>query len=113
MNLERRPSKDILCSQTQTAQTFKQRLLGLIGTKSLDSSALYIPSCNWIHTCFMSYAIDVIYLDKKMKICKMDHNLKPWRLGRPVFSARSVVEMPAGSAQKLNLQIGEELHVGD
>lgn len=113
MILSRLPSQDLLCNNMDIAQSFKKRLLGLIGTKSLpESSALYIPRCNWIHTFFMSYSIDVIYLDKQQKVCKIDHSLKPWRLAAPVFTARSVVEMPSGKAKKLNLKIGEELHVG-
>ena len=112
MNLIKLPSQEVLSTQADTAKTFKKRLIGLIGTSPIESIALHIPRCNWVHTLFMSYPIDVIYLDKSMKICKIDRHLKPWRFAAPVLKAHSVVELIAGSADKFKLKIGEELHVG-
>lgn len=112
MILERREPKMQLCSRIDKANSFRKQLVGLIGTREMKDYGMYFPYCNWIHTFFMSLPIDVIYLDSKMKIKKIDHELKPWRLAMPVFSATSVVEVEAGFAQKHNLKIGEELHVG-
>lgn len=101
-----------ICSKVKVAKSFKSRLVGLIGTQNMNDYALYIPECNWIHTFFMSCAIDVVYIDKKMQIKKIDHELKPWRLARPVLSAQNVIELEAGTARKFELKIGEVLHVG-
>lgn len=113
MILERCEPKTQLCARIDKANSFRKQLVGLIGTHEMNGYGMYFPYCNWIHTFFMSLPIDVIYLDKEMKIKKIDHALKPWRLAMPVFSARSVVEVEAGFALKHNLQIGEELHVGN
>jgi uncharacterized protein len=110
--LLRQEPKTSICSQLEVAESYKTRLLGLIGTKELKDSGLWIPRCNWIHTFFMSIPIDVIYIDKKMTIKKIDHALKPWRMPLPVFSASSVIELEAGTADKLKLKIGEALNVG-
>lgn len=112
MILERREPKTQICANIEKAESFKQRLVGLIGTRAMKDYGMYFEQCNWIHTFFMSCPIDVIYVDKKMKIKKIDHALKPWRLPLPVFTASSVIEVEAGTADKYKLQVGEELHVG-
>lgn len=112
MTLERREPKTQLCTRLKTAESFATRTVGLIGTRDMKDYALLFPKCNWIHTFFMSIPIDVIYVDKKMKIKKIDHSLQPWRMPLPVLSASTVIEVEAGLAEKFNLQVGEELHVG-
>lgn len=112
MILERREPKTQLCARLEAAESFKTRAIGLIGTRSMKDYALLFPQCNWIHTFFMSIPIDVVYVDKKMKIKKIDHSLQPWRMPLPVFGAATVIEMEAGLAERFNLQVGEELHVG-
>lgn len=102
-----------ICSRVEIATSFTRRLIGLIGARNMTARGLFIPECNWVHTFFMKCAIDVIYIDKKMKIKKIDHHLKPWRFAAPVFSANSVIELEAGTAQRFHLQLGEELYVGD
>lgn len=113
MKLTLQPHQQTLCSNIAVANTFKTRLRGLIGTQKLDESGLFIPRCNWIHTFFMSISIDVLYLDGRGVIRKIDSHLSPWRLPVPVFSATDVVELPAGFAQQKNLKVGDHLHVGD
>ncbi len=110
--LKRREPNTQLCSRLETATSFATRAKGLIGTRSMKDYALLFPKCNWIHTFFMSVPIDVIYVDKDMKIKKIDHSLQPWRMPLPVFTASTVIEVEAGLASKHNLQVGEELHVG-
>lgn len=106
-------SKQPVCSELKMADDFFTRLIGLIGTKKFEDKALMFPRANSPHTFFMSIPIDIVYLDKKMKIVKIDHSLKPWRLPFPAFKARSFVELPAGLAKKKNLTVGDELYVGD
>ena len=98
----------------ESATSFKSRLLGLIGTKSLPKDkAICFPKCNWIHTFFMSMPIDVIYLDKAMRVTKIEKQLPPWRLPAPVLSARTVVESAAGVLNPNIIEVGDLLYVGD
>lgn len=98
----------------ETATSFKTRLIGLIGTKSLPKeTAVYFPQCNWIHTFFMSMPIDVIYLDKAMRVTKIQTQVSPWRMPPPVLSARSVVESAAGFLNQDIIEVGDLLYVGD
>lgn len=103
-----------LVEKLSVADNFRSRAQGLIGTKALDdNSGIWFPKSNWIHTCFMSMTIDVIYLDKQMKVSKLQPLLKPWRLPAPVFKAHSVLEVAPGFIQKHDIQLGDQLHVGD
>ncbi len=112
MILRRLSDQQILCQDIFVASTPLARLKGLIGTKELKNRGFYFPRCNWIFTFFMSIPIDVIYLDNQGCIKKLQPHLRPWLLPAPVFSARHVLEMPAGFIQDSNLKVGELLHVG-
>ena len=61
-----------------------------------------------IHTFFMRFDIDVIFLDKERKVLKVIEKMKPWRLSPWVLSARSVLELGAGSLQG-SVRIGDVL----
>lgn len=113
MKLVNKTSNETLLQDVLVADSHKRRLIGLIGTKEFSEKAYYFPRCNWIHTFFMSIPIDVIYLDKKGLVKKIDYNLKPWRLPLPVFTARDVIEVAAGTAKAKNIKTGDELHVGN
>ena len=102
-----------LLEDLRVATDFCSRVKGLIGCKQLASgSGIWFPQCNWIHTFFMSVAIDVIYLDRNMKVYRLKKNLKPWKIPFPVFRARSVVETKAGFIKNHLVEIGDVLDVG-
>lgn len=107
-------SKDkTLFTDLKTAESFSERLLGLIGTKELEPHrALLFRNCNWIHTFFMSMPIDVIYLDRSLRVKKIARHLSPWRLPAPVLGAWNVVETKAGSLPADALDLGDQLDVG-
>lgn len=78
----------------RVAKTFRERAVGLIGYDLAPGEGLLIPKCNAIHTFFMSYPIDAIFLDKKMKVVKIVKNIKPNKfLVFGGFRARSVLEV--------------------
>lgn len=80
------------------ADGFFNRFRGLMGRASLASGeGLLLKPCNSIHTFFMRFAIDVVYLDSEGKVLKIRRNFKPWRADLPVFGAKSVLEVSAGS----------------
>ncbi|MDR2427103.1 MAG: DUF192 domain-containing protein [Endomicrobium sp.] len=60
------------------ARTFKDKLLGFMFKKSADYAILF-KKCRAIHTCFMCFNIDVIFMDRNKNIIKEVKNLKPWR----------------------------------
>ena len=54
----------------------------------------------WIHSFFMRFPIDVVFLDRAGKIIRIMPNVKPWRLTAPVFGARDALELEAGAAAR-------------
>jgi hypothetical protein len=80
-------------------ESFWERLCGLMGREALpEGTGLWIEPCNSIHTFFMKFPIDVVYLDRHGLVLKIHQNVKPWRMDLPVFKARSVLELPCGGA---------------
>lgn len=72
---------DILGVKAKVARTFFERTKGLIGTKDLaPGEGLLIERCNAIHTFFMSFPIDAVFLDSHDKVVKTVRGIRPWRL---------------------------------
>jgi uncharacterized membrane protein (UPF0127 family) len=102
----------VLLPRLHVASRFKDRAIGLLGQQVLDSnSGLWIHSCNSIHTFFMKFSIDCIFVDRSMKIQKIACNVKPWRLLLPVWKSQTVIEVAAGTALQLKLKEGDTLNV--
>lgn len=90
------------------ATTFWQRFRGLMLRRPLPpATALLIAPCNSIHMCFMRFAIDAVYLDQYGRILKITRHLRPWIGLSACWHAHSVLEMTAGQADALGLQIGQ------
>lgn len=103
----------ILIPELEIADNFWSRGKGLLGRDGLSSEGgLWIPRCSSIHTFFMKFAIDCVFVDKKLKVKAVFKNVKPGRLILPVWGASSVFELPAHRSEELKIQVGDELYVG-
>jgi uncharacterized protein len=101
-----------LITKGRAAGSFIARLRGLIGSRPLATGeGLLIHPCSSIHTHFMGYAIDVLYLNKGHEVVGIDEALAPWRLGRFYRQVRYVLELPAGAARANGVQVGDRLRV--
>jgi len=97
----------------QIATSLWSRMRGLLGTQELPHDrALWILACNSIHTFFMKYPIDCVFLDKNMCIESLVSDVRPGRMVWPKWRATSVIEMRSGSIQKMGLRTGDQLNVG-
>lgn len=112
MKLLRKSTQQPLVPQLVVADSTWTRMKGLLGRKHLpNSEGLWILHCNSIHTFFMKFPIDLIFLSRKMVVTKVVSNVRPGRLIWPVLSASSVVELSEGFIKQHNVQIGEEFYV--
>ncbi len=92
------------------ATTILTRARGLLFRTALENDqALLIAPCNSVHTCFMGYTLDVVFLDKEMKIMNIVENLKPWRFAAHIQAAK-VVEFKAGVVAQTGLAVGDVLN---
>ena len=106
----RNSNNKIIANNVAIAARFFQRARGLLLSKPLKEGAgLWINPCNAGHTFFMTYSIDVIFLDKNMRITNILENMSPWRVSPIEKNAQSVLELPAGTAKKHSVTIGEQL----
>jgi uncharacterized membrane protein (UPF0127 family) len=95
----------------QLANDSASRNKGLLGRQSMDADeGLWIVPCPMIHTFFMRFPIDVVFLDRQLKVRRVMEDLKPWRLSPWVFSAHSVLEL-AGGSLKGRVTVGDVLEI--
>jgi uncharacterized membrane protein (UPF0127 family) len=98
-----------LAERIELATTRAERRRGLLGRHRLPPGfALVLKPCAAIHTAFMRFAIDVIFLDRDGCALRIAHRLRPWRIAL-ALRARSVVELPAGSLQGFDIQRGDRV----
>jgi uncharacterized membrane protein (UPF0127 family) len=76
-------------------------------------SGIWISPCSGIHTFFMRFSIDVVFLDRGQRVVRVCPALRPWRMVPLVRGARSVLELPAGTLEGLSLARGEQLALED
>ena len=86
----------VIARDVEIANTRETRNRGLLGRDRLDSgSALLISPCLAVHTAFMRFAIDAVYLDKAGRVVKVASDLRPWHFADAARGARDVLELPA------------------
>lgn len=94
----------IIAAELLMADNYWLRLRGLIGRPPLKpQQAIWIKPCQQVHTHFMSYALDVVFLDRQLRVVEIVRGLEPWKLSPWVRSAHSLLEFPAGGAAHLNI----------
>jgi uncharacterized protein len=92
-----------------TAETSAQRRTGLLKHRKLDDGAgLWIVPCEAVHTFFMKFPIDLIYLDRAHRVRATVRALGPWRFSM-CLPAHSVLELPTGMIDRTNTQKGDQL----
>lgn len=100
----------LLADRAEKAQTFLSRFKGLMGQPELPMGhALHIEPCNSIHTFFMKIPIDAVFLDGSLTVVDICHAMAPWRMSKVYFGAKSVLELPAGTAAASGTQPGDRL----
>ena len=99
----------VVLERCAVADGFLTRLRGLLGRRGLEAGeGLLLSPSSSVHTVFMRFPIDVVFLDRGLRVLGVVPNLRPWRLaGRR--GARHVLELAAGQAQARAIRHGEHL----
>jgi uncharacterized membrane protein (UPF0127 family) len=101
----------VVAERVSAAQDAASRSRGLLGRDSMDpEEGLWIVPCPMIHTFFMRFPIDVIFLSRDRRVVRVIENIKPWRLSPWVFSAHSVLELAGGILQG-SVAVGDILEI--
>lgn len=100
-----------VAKEATEATTALTRMKGLMfASDMIGYDALFIKPCNSIHTFFMKFPIDVLFISKEMKVVKIMRNLLPWRMTRMYFTAHQVLELKGGTLDE-RVKVGDELEV--
>jgi uncharacterized protein len=101
----------ILATRLEAARTSATRRKGLLGREGLlPGEGLWIAPCESVHTFFMRFPIDLVYLDRKLKVKKVRHSVAAWRMSA-CFAAHSVLELPAGTAAAARTERGDSVEM--
>ena len=88
------------------------RFRGLLGRKSLPADrGLLIKPCKSVHTFFMQFPIDVVYLNRDQEIVKLRPGLVPSRLSSGAPGAHAVLELAGSTIERTGLQVGQHLQI--
>jgi uncharacterized protein len=107
----RRENGDVVVDQCVVADSPVSRLKGLLGRSELrPGEGLLLRPASAIHTCFMRFPIDAVFLDGTLRVLRISDQLHPWRAASR-RGARAVLELPAGESARRGLEVGELLRV--
>lgn len=121
LSARRQPTRDIclrvlnqtrnteLASCMEVADSPSKRNKGLLGRDRLSpGEGLWIIPCESVHTFWMRFPIDLVYLDSKNGIRKLRSEVPPWRISA-CLRAHSVLELPAGTIRNTRTEPGDTL----
>lgn len=104
---------EALADCVEVAVTRRDRRKGLLGRDGFTSAgALVLAPCLAIHTMFMRFDIDAVFVDDDGRAVKVVQNLTPWRIAVQPF-AHAVVELPGGSLRERSVDVGDRLYLRD
>ncbi len=99
-----------LAERCDLARTFFARGLGLMGRSHLEAGQGLLIYPEWsIHTFFMRFPIDVLFMNKDDCVIGMSQAMPPYRPFAGVWGARYVIELPAGLIAATDTQVGDQL----
>jgi uncharacterized membrane protein (UPF0127 family) len=114
-----RTRDSMLGERIELAERWFARGNGLIGRKRLrDGEGMLfkkrpLEPFMWMHMLFMSFAIDVLFLDGKNVVIELNPNLRPWRVSSLVVGAHKVLELPMGTCERTSTKVGDRISFGD
>lgn len=108
-----RPDGAVVCERCVVAASAWTRLRGLLGRSSLPAGeGLLLRPTSSIHTTFMRFPIDVVFLDEELRVLKVVPELRTWRFAF-ARGARSALELAAGEAERRGIVAGQQLSADD
>lgn len=100
----------VVGENVRVARRMWERGRGLMWHPSLPAgTGLLIDPCSSIHTMWMRFPIDVLYVDRDDVVVRADAAMPPWRIGPLFTGARYVVEVPAGTIERSGTAVGDRL----
>jgi uncharacterized membrane protein (UPF0127 family) len=102
----------VVCDNCLVADSAALRLRGLLGRPPLAGrEGLLLRPSGSIHTWFMRFPIDALFLDREMRVIRVAPEIRPWRMAA-ARKAKAVLELRAGEAARSRIEAGDRLVLG-
>lgn len=91
---------EVLIDRVAVADTFRLRAIGLMCRTEIPEACgdgLFFPRCRELHTCFMRFPLDVLFLDAEGQALEARRNVTPWRIARGPRGTRHCLEVKGGT----------------
>ena len=112
MNLKNKTKDTTIGSQIEVADTSLTRLFGLAGRRRLDAGCgLLIRPSSGIHTFGMRFAIDVVALTRDLRVLRVWHRLRPFRVTSVNLGIHNILEIGAGEINRCKIEVGDQLEI--
>ena len=109
MQTLRRDDGTIVCERCTVADNPLARLRGLLGRDGLEpGEGLLLRPASAVHTYFMRFPIDVVFLDRALVVVEISDSVDPWQ-ARSRRGSKAVLELPAGESSRRGLAVGDQL----
>jgi uncharacterized protein len=103
----------VVCERCVVAHSVLRRMKGLLGRRDLPAGeGIHLRPASSVHMFFMRFPIDVVFLDRDLRVVDVRENLRPWRVAAR-RGAKSALELAAGEAERRGLRVGDRLALGD
>ena len=105
-------SRQVIARDVELAITREARNKGLLKRSAMSPhAALVLAPCFMVHTAFMKFAIDVIFVDRKGTVKHIVKNMTPWRMAG-CARAYATIELAAGTLERHDVKVGDRLCLG-
>lgn len=92
-----------IATSVRRAISFWERGAGLLALPPLQpGEALWLEPCGSIHTWGMRYAIDVVFLNKDLRVLAVWRNVRPWKIAWAPRGTHVAVELLGGEAEDVS-----------
>nr|AGF93085.1 protein containing DUF192 [uncultured organism] len=107
---------EVLADKIETADSFWSRFRGLMFRRDFAEGEgilfeLSEPREFGVHTFFLFFSIDLVYLDGDLEILETKEKLSPWSTYTPETPASYLLEIPAGTIEKKDITTGDKLEI--
>ena len=101
-----------VAERCRVAGSIAQRIFGLHLLPRLKTGeGLLLPGATTIDTTFMGYPIDLVFLDRSLRVTRIVPSLPPWRMVLRTGGGRDCLELPAGAAAASGTEAGDQLAI--
>lgn len=102
----------VLIPRLHLLARFHERAAGLMAQQAppVGTGFLLYP-CGAIHTCFMKFPLDVLFMDRQCRVTRVTRNVAPWRIAFGGGRTSLVIEIQAGTIDMDSVQVGQEARI--